>query len=429
MAKKIKAIKCPQCGSTKQRKIDNEHFMCLNCDTEYVLDADDININHNYNYTNGTAPVTPVNKKTLGIVFFVAAFFCLIVFIGSGLFSKKDSTKNGIFIKETTWLNQSNSQVFVDKNNTVKLFIVGKIGKNENNSSKKLYWSVYNVSLAKTEQLNAFNDFLDSESSTNDIVLKQLNDGNIYFIYKKTKVYVYNTTLNSMVYLNNDLEQKIAKLKSGIGSIEANNNYDCIDIVSNTGAKISYFPASNLQIENIDHTNFYSNNKVNLTEETNYTVSNSNPNYLIQYQSLKKTGYPIYNKPVFNIVFNEKEMPVNIVVSDEDRKKAFVKSQRILNTNNRMHKLVVLGNNAENVAIAYKENIQEGEKYHVQLLDSKGVVKWNLKTSINIINNNNLLSLKNETFIEANNNFYLIDNKGKVKTTFNLNEITLDPKE
>lgn len=427
MAKKIKAIKCPQCGSTKQKRIDEEHFECLNCGSGYLLDTDDITINHNYNYNTPKIPAAPVNKKAVGI-FIAILFFGFVWLMVSGMFSKKDSIATA-FTNKITWQNETVSQVFTDKNNVIKLFIVGNIGSNtrsyNDKENKKLYWSVYNVASGKTEQLNVFTDISET-ISLGDITLKPLNDGSIYFVFKKTKVYRYDISENSFVHMNNDLEQTIDKLKTGIASIEINQSYNCLDIVSNTGAKISYFPSTKIQMQYPDK----GTTMPNAVLQTKYAVSNSNPNYLIQYQAMQQSGYPAFTKPVFNITFNEKEEPVNATISNQDAEKAFIKSHSILPIKNRMHKLIVLGNNNDNVAVAYKENISEGEKYIIQLLDNKGSVKWNLKTNFGLIDHtNNALSAKNELFVTANKTFYLIDTDGKITKTINLEEITLEPKE
>lgn len=427
MAKKIKAIKCPQCGSTKQKRIDEEHFECLNCGSGYLLDTDDITINHNYNYNNTSVPPAPINKKAVGI-FIAILFFGFVGLMVSGMFSKKDSVAT-VFTNKITWQNETVSQVFTDKNNVIKLFIVGNIGSNKNSYSttenKKLYWSVYNVSSGKTEQLNLFTD-ISENINLSDIALKPLNDGSLYFVFKKTKVYRYDTSQNSFVYMNNDLEQTIDKLKTGIGSIEINQSYNCLDIVSNTGAKISYFPSTKIQMQHPDN----SNTMPNAVLQTKYAVSNSNPNYLIQYKAMQQSGYPAFTKPVFNITFSEKEEPIKATISNQDAEKAFVKNHTILPTKYRMHKLIVLGSNNDNVAIAYKENISEGEKYMIELLDNKGSVKWNLFTNLRLIDHsNNTLSAKNELFVTANNNFYVIGTDGKINKTINLEEITLEPKD
>ena len=428
MAKKIKAIKCPQCGSTKQKKLDNEHFECLNCGSNYILDSDDITINHNYNYNNDNTLAAPVNKKVLGIVFFVA--FLVLLGLGlSGVFSRNNSDPVSVVFNKISWQNETVSQVFTDRNEIIKLFIVGTAGAGKSNTddknNKKLYWSVYNVSSGKTEQIEHFTN-IGENFSKEDIVLKSLNDGSIYFVFKKAQVYQYNIDLNSLVYLNTDLETTIPQLKSGIASIEVNSRYNCLDMVSNTGSKISYFPSTKLQIPNLEN----GSAMPNAVLQTKYTVSNSNPNYLIQYQAMQQIGYPAFTQPVFNLTFNHQEEPVNITVSSRDTERALIKNYTIIPTKTRMHKLLLLGNNQDNVAIAYKDNIREGEKYNIQMLDAKGTVKWNLKSGMIFIDHfNSILSSKNELLITANNAFYLIGNDGKIQKKSNLEEIIIEPKD
>lgn len=428
MAKKIKAIKCPQCGSTKQKKLDNEHFECLNCGSNYILDSDDITINHNYNYNNDNTLAAPVNKKVLGIVFFVA--FLVLLGLGlSGVFSRNNSDPVSVVFNKISWQNETVSQVFTDRNEIIKLFIVGTAGAGKSNTddknNKKLYWSVYNVSSGKTEQIEHFTN-IGENFSKEDIVLKSLNDGSIYFVFKKAQVYQYNIDLNSLVYLNTDLETTIPQLKSGIASIEVNSSYNCLDMVSNTGSKISYFPSTKLQIPNLEN----GSAMPNAVLQTKYTVSNSNPNYLIQYQAMQQIGYPAFTQPVFNLTFNHQEEPVNITVSSRDTERALIKNYTIIPTKTRMHKLLLLGNNQDNVAIAYKDNIREGEKYNIQMLDAKGTVKWNLKSGMIFIDHfNSILSSKNELLITANNAFYLIGNDGKIQKKSNLEEIIIEPKD
>ena len=48
MPKHIKALKCPQCGSTRATLIREDHYRCDSCSTEFFLDSDDITIHHKY---------------------------------------------------------------------------------------------------------------------------------------------------------------------------------------------------------------------------------------------------------------------------------------------------------------------------------------------------------------------------------------------
>ncbi|MEO8255300.1 MAG: hypothetical protein ABI554_13045, partial [Flavobacterium sp.] len=59
MAKTIKAIICPNCGSNQKTEIKPDYFVCESCKTEYYLDSDDIHIIH----TNNTSYGTPIPNQ------------------------------------------------------------------------------------------------------------------------------------------------------------------------------------------------------------------------------------------------------------------------------------------------------------------------------------------------------------------------------
>ena len=71
----IKALKCPQCGSTRATKISEDHYRCDSCSTEFYLDSDDITIHHKVE--TKPAPNTFLRRLLL-IILAPAAFFSLI---------------------------------------------------------------------------------------------------------------------------------------------------------------------------------------------------------------------------------------------------------------------------------------------------------------------------------------------------------------
>lgn len=76
MAKQIVTIRCPQCGSTQQTKIKDDYYLCTNCNAEYILDNENINVNikHQYSGENKTA-----NSKNIKAVFFTFIFTLAIL--------------------------------------------------------------------------------------------------------------------------------------------------------------------------------------------------------------------------------------------------------------------------------------------------------------------------------------------------------------
>lgn len=108
MATKIKAVKCPQCGSEKHTQIDDKRFRCNSCGTEFFIDDDDININvkHHFDFGNagngsnqsGHETVKELKIVALAVILPILAMI-LLIFIDrwttppSGNLTSKDSVK------------------------------------------------------------------------------------------------------------------------------------------------------------------------------------------------------------------------------------------------------------------------------------------------------------------------------------------------
>ncbi len=85
MAKQIKTIKCPQCGSVLKTEIKPDYFRCNSCGTEYFLDNDDVNINIRHQYRQEQVQEPSSTNRVKGVLIFgVCAFFVsaiVLVFI------------------------------------------------------------------------------------------------------------------------------------------------------------------------------------------------------------------------------------------------------------------------------------------------------------------------------------------------------------
>lgn len=90
MATKIKAVKCPQCGSEKHTRIDEKRFLCKHCGTEFFLDDDDININVNHRFDFGSSTDTAQGLGKVakaGVLAFIIPFVFIILIVGTTMLS------------------------------------------------------------------------------------------------------------------------------------------------------------------------------------------------------------------------------------------------------------------------------------------------------------------------------------------------------
>lgn len=101
MAKQIKTVKCPQCGSVKKKSIKEDYYRCESCGTEYFLDSDDINIHVDHQLNNqGSQPQVDFSRalKVAGVTigsFSVAFLLIIFIFIGFGSSSRHSTSRPG----------------------------------------------------------------------------------------------------------------------------------------------------------------------------------------------------------------------------------------------------------------------------------------------------------------------------------------------
>ena len=68
MAKSIKAIECPKCGSTQKTAVRPDTFRYESCGTEYYLDNDDINVNYTVRQPAPTSPAPGLTGTRRAVV-------------------------------------------------------------------------------------------------------------------------------------------------------------------------------------------------------------------------------------------------------------------------------------------------------------------------------------------------------------------------
>ena len=79
MAKSIKAIECPKCGSTQKTAVRPDTFRCESCGTEYYLDNDDINVNYTVRQHAPTSPAPGLTGTRRAVVVGAVAVAALLL--------------------------------------------------------------------------------------------------------------------------------------------------------------------------------------------------------------------------------------------------------------------------------------------------------------------------------------------------------------
>lgn len=245
MAKDIKVVKCPQCGSIDKTEIKPDFFKCDNCGATYYLDNDDININVNYKNSPELAPspTIPVNKKGVAALVAVLAFGFVMLLAWSFLFPKtsaetKTEPEPYRFYENYVYLNPKSQQPF--------LIRVGHeyLRSEDSNADLVNIRAVFIDPVTKAriaDQLLLPNI---RRLDNNNYDFKSFSNGVIYMIYNKSKLFRIDPVNHKFKDVTATEFSAFPELSSGIGTIEFSRR-DIFNIRSNDGNRMYYVVAAN----------------------------------------------------------------------------------------------------------------------------------------------------------------------------------------
>jgi len=308
MATEIKAIKCPQCGSTDKTALGGNHYQCKKCGTEYFLDDDDININHNINYPANSNNI--FQKKRAKIIGYAAlawvAIMLFFVFIPS-LFHNGNSSSTAnysVFGKEPVkdkW-DRTASTIYETADGKTIYFVVGlrdTTGTLENDGH--YYAGFYDATTGKKINIQK----LDATATriTENGACRRFEDSNLYFIVNKNTLYKVDRQYNTAMEVTQDFFQNQPDLQSGIAQIEfVYEDYgDGFKIMTNDGKERYFYPLINKVYNKDQQFNSYGHGAdypENVPMQTGFTFTSKSTDYpeekiqLIKYQYKIPVGYP-----------------------------------------------------------------------------------------------------------------------------------------
>ncbi len=251
MAKAIKAIQCPKCGSSQKVEVRPDVFRCENCGTEYFLDNDDINVN--YTVRPAAAPVaTPAAPRGV-LVGVIAVVALLLVYASRWLAGGNQpvpyavpqySVTTGAGREkevETHSFSADESQLYLGPQQQPRLFQVGE--RRYSGSTKSSSYAVF-ADAATGAVLHEEPVPTPAGGERIDFDLKQFSNGELYCIVNKAAVFRVNTATNTIKDVTKTLFQGQAELASGVATVEAgDDDYgDYFDLFTNDGRNLNFFP-------------------------------------------------------------------------------------------------------------------------------------------------------------------------------------------
>ncbi|SKB64331.1 hypothetical protein SAMN05660841_01644 [Sphingobacterium nematocida] len=249
MAKQIKALKCPHCGSVKKQTIKEDHYLCNHCGTEYFLDNDDINVNIKHQYGDGKSNgLDPKTKKTIFLVVAGVLFFIVFSSVLRTCGSRNGQSPSVTYLdnspKEKEYVERVKDYLaftaYNTKNPTV-LFII--------NRSKDGYGR------EGAEYIARFYDPL-KEKTVSDIALpgwkddfylrsRVFSDEGYYICADKSnKVYKIDPAKNELIDMTSTFFADVPEFSSGIATLKFTQDKegDGFNIMTNDGKEYYYYP-------------------------------------------------------------------------------------------------------------------------------------------------------------------------------------------
>lgn len=234
MAKKIVAIKCPQCGSSECKLIYKDHYQCLSCNTLYTVEDDAININVNHQKSGFN-----LSKKAIILIAVIGALlalsFSIIVLLVFTSRSSPPSVHPYSVASPRPMIYKSDLVLAKDG----QPLFVGIEEENLFSAEKKIYYVIKDLT---TKEILSKEDLKDIDSY--DYVLRTFNDGSVYFVTEDNLIYQIDRDNKKIVDINQTMFSNHKELASGIASLKFTyKSYgDGFHITTNMGDEYYYYP-------------------------------------------------------------------------------------------------------------------------------------------------------------------------------------------
>jgi len=251
MAKQIKAIQCPKCGSPQQTEVRPETYRCANCGTEYFLDNDDLNVN--IRQLARTQPawqgIPPAELKRRARWAVVLGLAVLLGSVAWGLIQsyrqrhdptvlQADPIMTGHHELDRKRWNTSEERLVAGAKGQPVLVVTGSRGSISAGNVATV--GVYDARTGAEQQLLELPG--GSEGLVSDVKLQQLSNGTLYVLHKNA-VYQLEVTPPSLRDVTGSLLAGQQALANGAATIGPGTDHDdALRVFTNDGYTLAFYP-------------------------------------------------------------------------------------------------------------------------------------------------------------------------------------------
>ena len=294
----IKALKCPQCGSTRATKISEDHYRCDSCSTEFYLDSDDITIHHKVE--TKPAPNTFLRRLLL-IILAPAAFFSLIT-IGLIVWgSSREETSRERDGEEHMSYACERLMAFSSKAGRPIVVLCGAVRRDDSTGDWDHAKGIIYFFDGETYEIIKKLELPDVTGRVSVTDARQFEDGTYYVVLNEKRLFAIDRSTLDVKEIHGE-DYKLPELSEGFGKLALyfHEYGDALEIETNLGKKFVYYPIANKLYTDQSIFKAYKDKLPAPQLRTHFTFSEqmTGSDYkdeqiqLVRYQTLEQLGYP-----------------------------------------------------------------------------------------------------------------------------------------
>mgnify|MGYP000008503554 FL=1 len=294
----IKALKCPQCGSTRATKISEDHYRCDSCSTEFYLDSDDITIHHKVE--TKPAPNTFL-RRLLFIILAPAAFFSLIT-IGLIVWgSSREETSRERDGEEHMSYACERLMAFSSKAGRPIVVLCGAVRRDDSTGDWDHAKGIIYFFDGETYEIIKKLELPDVTGRVSVTDARQFEDGTYYVVLNKKRLFAIDRSTLDVKEIHGE-DYKLPELSEGFGKLALyfHEYGDALEVETNLGKKFVYYPIANKLYTDQSIFKAYEDKLPAPQLRTHFTFSEqmTGSDYkdeqiqLVRYQTLEQLGYP-----------------------------------------------------------------------------------------------------------------------------------------
>ena len=294
----IKALKCPQCGSTRATKISEDHYRCDSCSTEFYLDSDDITIHHKVE--TKPAPNTFLRRLLL-IILAPAAFFSLIT-IGLIVWgsSREGNSEKGSGEEHMSYACER-LMAFSSTAGRPIVVLCGAARRDDSSGDWDYAKGIMYFFDGETYEIIKKLELPDVTGRVSVTDARQFEDGTYYVVLNKQRLFAIDRSTLDVKEIHGE-DYKLPELSEGFGKLALyfHEYGDALEVETNLGKKLVYYPIANKLYTDQSIFKAYEDKLPAPKLRTRFTFSEQmmGSDYmdeqiqLVRYQTLEQLGYP-----------------------------------------------------------------------------------------------------------------------------------------